>query len=185
MDPGRREAAMGDVHVRTLSTQPEYANLSDAEATILANTKSIDRSDGTFFTCHDLSPLVGVVGIDPLLDILRESGMRWVADTLPVKGLPFDTDEMQDNINKLETAGKIPPVLAQKLREVGRWKISPYEELAGRGAVCVEADWADARAVLALEQLIGKVAARYTRLFNAINAREVVDEQQAIAHFGS
>lgn len=176
---------MADPALLALARRPEYAGLSDADALARALAPSVPRHDDRKKTYVALALALGDTARITRLDgALKTAGLEWVRLSLAGEGLNLRDPLTLGAIDGLEAAGLFTPEDARALREIGSRLVSEYEDAGGSGSPA-EADFAAARARVALDAVRLAVAGRYNAAVAAIDSGEVGDLASAAAFLGA
>lgn len=152
----------------------EYSANDDAAVLTILNTKSIEKSDSTrrtlTYLLDNLTPEEAVV----VRTVLRSSEYLKIAyDALNGTGIDLSSPKTQAMLDQLTAANAWTdafPNLGTKLKEFGKWSVSPAEEVLERDAT--QDDINAARQYEAESVVRPWAAARYNAVVAAIDAGE-------------
>lgn len=174
-----------DAAVFKLAAREEYAELSDAEAANLANTKRVTQKDEKrknyiAIALHFGNPSK-VAALDNALDT---AGLGWVQRSLGGEGLSFADPLTIASIDGLRQANLISQSDADALKAIGIWQVSDYVDAGGTGD-CTEQQWSEARARLALDVVRAFVTNRHNDVIDGIEAGTITTVEAAKAALGA
>lgn len=141
-------------------------NLSDADIASQVNALSVHKTDSQRWTSAGLAKRIGRVAVGTLDEILKQSvGCEWIRLLLAGGGVDFSDAETQEAIEDLR--GAIGDDMANSLKAIGRWSVSPWSE-AGGESPATEAEIATLRAEILASQAVAAVQAKWASVQNEI-----------------
>ena len=168
--------------------KPQYAGLSDADATALVNSQQVNRICNDLLTTRSLIINLGVDDATTALNALAQAAssnpmLDAMRITLCSTGIDFSNQLSQSVIDQLATTQLITQELASKLKRLGRWTEPISIQFMGREVT--GEDVRTCRDQMHKSALLEAARVRIGRVTAGIATGEINSEAEMVSVFGA
>jgi hypothetical protein len=174
-----------------LRLNPQFVQLGSASAILsVINAKSIDKVNGEEQSFRQLVLEFGIDFTNRILAALDKAAqsnpiLKATYFAVCTTGLDFSNPQVREQIDQLVPVGLWTQEDAEKIKQLGMYKISPVEDFFGKGQVADLAAVNTALVVVGRLTLLQQVSDKYNQMANMIRSGSISTMDEAKTLFNS